>query len=620
MQSDRMNDLFYKHLKLIRKDEHQLAAYNSNSNTVIIAGPGSGKTRVLTLKAMQLMQESINGNAGLACLSYSRETVREIKKRLSQYGYSQRRQDYIGTVHGFCLAEIISPFSHLYPSYNIPKPLKIASNKLTDEIYSSVLKELGKDERQITKIGIAKERLLSIVGESSVNTETDPLYSDAALLFERKLQNTGYIDFTQMTKVATLLIQEKEYVRKSLEARFPYLLIDEYQDLGKALHEMVLSLHGNTEIVICAVGDMDQSIYGFQGAYPDFLKELYDRDDFNSYQLKNNYRSNKHIIQASITTLDPPPPHPEYNSMIRSSDQPDFTFIKCKAEMEAQYNCVADKVIPKLTTQGIPYNEIAIITGSNNEATAMATILLDRGIPAYVARWSFDTRTDIVQWLMECARWCNDPENNSFDSLFKYWEYLLHIHNDLRVHWEYNQRQIQFQEVLEQSKERQQLLPWLNWLIGQLQIGDVLQNSERFPDERENLLQLIEEAKTGKLINHPYLKLAKLTEPENEITVITRHSVKGLEFEAVIMLGMEEGRFPWYSHNIGSKEYAEDKRIAYVCVSRAKMSCIMLYSENYTRQTKYGVKTFSQKPSVFWMQLRKQFGNEHNLFSEDNYN
>lgn len=614
-----MNESFYTDLDLIKKDKHQFDAYSSKGNSVVIAGPGSGKTKVLTLKAIQLIQSNIPNNSGLACISYSRETIRELKKRLNQYGYCNRPCDYIGTVHGFCLAEIIIPFQNLYPEIKIPQPFKIASREVCNSIYHDVLTELDKSDYEITKGGIDRERLLSITGESEVITDVNPLYSDASKLFEERLFESGHMDFIQISKIATQLIQEKEYVRRTLESKFPYLLIDEYQDLGKALHEMVLSLHGYTDITIYAVGDMDQSIYGFQGAYPDFLLELYDRDDFESHKLIHNYRSNEHIISASIMALDPPPPFPAYKAQTRVGESADFTFISCDSEMQEQFNCIADKVIPKLIANNVSFGEIAIIAGTNDHASSMAAILNDNGIPAYVAKWSFDTRSDVIQWFTECALWCDDPQSYSLNSIFAFWEHLLKIHGNSRMYKTKNERIIEFHEVLENARLRHQLLPWLKWIIGQLDLGELLEDSERYPDERENLLSLLDEVKSGKLVNHGYMKLATLLEPDNEITVITRHSVKGLEFEAIIMVGMEQGNFPWYNHAPGTKEYNEDKRICYVCVSRAKKACIMLYSKKLTKSTRYGLKSFNYEPSVFWKQLKGLFGNEGNTFVSSDY-
>src|SRR5689334_2330841 len=125
-----MNDLFFKDLELIKKDELQIEAFRSLQSTVIIAGPGSGKTRVLSLKAVALAQSYIHKPCGLACISYSRETVRELKKRLASYGYISGSKDFIGTVHSFSLLHVIQPFAHLYPQYGIKFPIKIISNEI----------------------------------------------------------------------------------------------------------------------------------------------------------------------------------------------------------------------------------------------------------------------------------------------------------------------------------------------------------------------------------------------------------------------------------------------------------------------------------------------------------
>lgn len=237
-----MNESFYKDLDLIRKDQYQWQAYKSDGNTVVTAGPGSGKTRILTLKAIKIIQSLSSSTSGLACISYSRETVRELKKRLTNYGYQKRSQDYIGTVHGFCIADIITPFSRLYPEYEIPTPFRIASTQLTEKIYNGILYDIKMSSNQLPKAAIERERLIAIVGASQVNITSDPLARTAAGVFESRLVDSNSFDFTQIVKVATKMIQEKEYVQKTLESKYPWILIDEYQDLGKALHEMVFTL------------------------------------------------------------------------------------------------------------------------------------------------------------------------------------------------------------------------------------------------------------------------------------------------------------------------------------------------------------------------------------------
>ena len=128
-----MNKKFFEDLSLINNDPNQKKAFDSKGNTVVIAGPGSGKTRVLILKAIKLCKTDIVSPSGLACISYSRETVRELKKRLSEYNYTPKKSDFIGTMHGFSIINILEPFAQLYPQYNIPIPLKIASKEIEEK-------------------------------------------------------------------------------------------------------------------------------------------------------------------------------------------------------------------------------------------------------------------------------------------------------------------------------------------------------------------------------------------------------------------------------------------------------------------------------------------------------
>ena len=117
-----MTEYFQRKLQEVNNDKDQLAAYNSSGNTVVIAGPGSGKTTVLTLKIMRLLNESIHAPRGLACLTYSTEAAREFKDRLKKLGFVRNTNAFLGTVHSFCLAEVLIPFAHLYPKYRIPNP------------------------------------------------------------------------------------------------------------------------------------------------------------------------------------------------------------------------------------------------------------------------------------------------------------------------------------------------------------------------------------------------------------------------------------------------------------------------------------------------------------------
>ncbi|XRE44492.1 ATP-dependent DNA helicase UvrD/PcrA [Tenacibaculum discolor] len=614
-----MNNKFFSDLSLIQNDTDQKKAYEASNNTVVIAGPGSGKTRVLTLKAIKLCNSEIHPPSGLACISYSRETVRELKKRLSEYDYKINSYDFIGTIHGFCIIHIIEPFAHLYPEYNIPIPLKISSKKVAFETFQDVLHELNITDQSISMTRLNKQRSLSIPGSSKVQLDFFDLPKQAEETYNNILRKKGCLDFINIINIATKMIREQEYVKKTLEAKFSWLLIDEYQDLGKALHEMVLELQNRTSIKIFAVGDMNQSIYGFNGAYPEFLKELNNLSNFESIALQSNYRSNQQIIKSSLDSLQLPPPGVSYQAKQRLNENAKFTFITCEAEMDEQYQTIAYKVIPKLRKNGIKLNEIGILVSSGSEVIGMANTLKSCNIPFYIVKWSFNN-SDVVQWLQDCAQWCIDSNKQSFQEIFQFWKRLLKIHNETKLLNDPIVLRSEFYEILNSSKSHNYLKGWLLHFIESLSLLDLLKESSRYPDEIKNINLLLNEVNLGNLANSELKRFANLGVPNNEITITTRHSSKGLEFEVVILLGMEEGNFPDYRIQNNSKEMEEVHRLCYVCISRAKRECILVRSKVHTipkRNGDYWVKRFAS--SRFWDILVKNFGNQNNNIKAENY-
>lgn len=609
-----MNDQFRKDLELIKTDPEQFEAFRAKNNTVVIAGPGSGKTRVLTLKAVALAQMEIEKPAGLALISYSRETVREIKKRLKLYGYQSNGRDFIGTVHSFSLVHVIEPFGRLFPEYGIKYPLQLLPKDIETKIYNSVISEMQIDAKSLKLVEINRRRSLSQAGKSGIVITSRDIVSKAAEKFEEKLRETEFLDFPALINLSAKIIEEQEMVRNILRSRFPWLLIDEYQDLGKSLHEMVLELTLNAGIKLFAVGDMNQSIYGFNGGYPDFLDELKNNDDIHTISLLSNYRSSQHIITASLETLVPEPPVPEYISKMRQDDVPNFIFITCSDEMEPQYKVIAEKVIPKLIAAGTPRNEIGILMGSNDQVQFMAQKLSREGISFYISKWKFDNST-VVVWLQNCAAWCIEEGSQLFDELFRTWDRLLTDHNDARSFLDKIDRKKSFYKILNKSKSKETVYEWLSYVISELQLEDLLEGSERFPNENENLRTLINEAHLYNLKGTKLIRFANLGIPHDEVTVTTRHSAKGLEFEAVILVGMEEGKFPNHYALKDKVQLEESKRLCYVSVSRAKSCCILIRSEYYFEWEKR--KPYA--PSQYWNSLFQRFGNEENSFRDEDF-
>lgn len=586
-----VNAYFETKLREISKDGMQFAAYKAEKSTVVIAGPGSGKTTVLTLKVMQLLSERIYSPRGLACLTYSTEAVREFRSRLVKLGLEKRKNVFLGTVHSFCLAEIITPFAALYPQYKIPLPIRIISEAEKSRLFNSQNYEGNPKLNDVDK-----ERTRNIKGISRVAIESYDIALKAAMSFEELLIENGYLDFISMVKKSVELINNEPYVRKALEAKYPWIIVDEYQDLGKPLHELILTLLNLTKIKVFAVGDADQSIYDFQGAAPDYLIELSQRHDVSCIHLKNNYRSSQAIVDASEYILN------SSRGYIASGKLRDYharlEFAECSAGMDEQYDRVIEQIC-KFHAEGTPYHEIAVLVANNKQISELAKKCSRQNIPAYIARQTFRL-TDLTVWIQNCAKWISDKSSVSFDEICSTWKSFIPEKRIISEDEYLLLKKAMYQTLITSKVYTDNLLEWLRYLDKAVGITATFTGSERYPDEIDNFNKLFETVRSHDE-QLTIMFLTRLGIPENQVILTTRHSSKGLEFDVVILPGMEKDSFPSYYDNTPRK-LAEAKRLCFVSVSRARKACILIRSRKL--QDKYG-RWFSKEPSPFWVALQE---------------
>lgn len=600
-----MTTFYQQKIEEMMQDEQQVEAYNSDTNTVVIAGPGSGKTTVLTLKIIRVLQ-GIQDPRGLACITYSRATTSELEERLRKLDFNQSRQNvFVGTVHSFCIAEIISPFSRLYPDYEIPETFDIISEEDRKVLFYEIKNQLGYGEIATTIEEMDKERNLNIEGLSEVEIEPFEIALHIAREYESALKRVGKIDFINIVNFATTLIQKEEYVRRCLEAKFPWIFVDEYQDLGKPMHEMILSLFNRTSINFFVVGDPDQSIYGFTGAMPEYLNELANKSQFKEVRLLSNYRSTQEIVDATEFVLGK---QLGREAKSKFEKQTEFHFVVCNSEFIEQFNEVVTNIIPNCVSQGIPYDEIAVLVPNNPTAKALSEFFKFNNIPYYLNKQDYE-RTEVVVWLERCAMWTSDHEKQSFSSLFDFWIRLLQNHSLILDVKEKALARINLMEILEGSSVHAgSLSDWMQYIIDNLKLYELLENYKVNCDERENLEKIYGLASTGDFVGFDITRFGQLGKPDNQVTISTRHSSKGLEFEVVILLGMEEQHFPNYYAIKEPKKLSEEYRVFFVCISRARRVCYLLRSEHHTKSTRFGERKFRYEPSRFWLMLHSYHG------------
>lgn len=282
----------------------QLKAYDSTGNCVVLAGPGSGKTKTLTAKLARIIAEDIRVPRGIACITYSLECAAELERRLRQLGVEETEHVFIGTVHSFCFQQIILPFSNLCET-GLPKNPRVAIESEKVRIFGETLARIiSADEppwRWRTRAECYPRTYLDKA--SSEFTDVDPQLAALTLQYETSLHAEGLIDFDDMVLSAVSMLERNGWLCRTIRARFPVLAVDEYQDLGVPLHRIVVQLCFNTGVRLFAVGDPDQSIYGFAGAQPELLRELTRREGVETVQLPFNYRAGQTLIDISQAVL-----------------------------------------------------------------------------------------------------------------------------------------------------------------------------------------------------------------------------------------------------------------------------------------------------------------------------
>lgn len=597
-----MNHLNEQVQKLLT-NQRQSEAFSSSGHCVVQAGPGSGKTATLTLKIMKVLTENPSPFTGLACLTFNNEAVLEFKRRLRLLGMPTRPNIFLGTVHSFCLSAVIKPFIYLYRD-NIPKEIKVAPSAVQNNLKEHVYSELGFSENiSAFKTRFDTYRRTVINRNHTEWKQKDEEIANAIELYEDLLHKQGFLDFDDLILFALELIENQPFVRKCLSARYQWFFVDEYQDLGYPLHRIVLSLLENTESKVFAVGDPDQSIYGFTGASPIYLEELSRREDIQTVQLNVNYRCGQKIIDSSETVLQPPTPR-LYKSN-RSSDEPgEITFILKRDGFESQIHNIVNNIFPKTKEAGYSLRNTAILYIDKNDGAVITQVLDTYGIEYSGSKDNRYQRSKITRWIEDLAYWCVVSSENDtirFQELYEGWRWLLlntgSISND---NSELILNQMFYRAVIELKNGNLPFTEWLLRLDESLQLQRHIAQLHTYPDEVEAYKSLQEACKSGcALVHCSVSEFAGFNVESNCVQLNTLHSSKGLEFDVVIIPGLEEGRMPSFGAS-NPESLKEARRTFYVALTRARHLVYLLYSGWYTNR--FG-KVYRNGPSSFLKEL-----------------
>lgn len=597
LASDNLQPAYLKTAEDFRSNPGQWKAYESTGNCVVLAGPGSGKTKLLTTKMARIIHEDIRPPQGIACITYSTECARELKKRLDALGISEKRNIFIGTVHSFCLNHIVRPYATI-AGLSIPNPIAVVDNITWNNIFAKCYREIGYWYSSQLRTNFDKYRRTHL-DHAAQSFFEDPKMAALVNLFEAELRAAGFIDFDDMALIGLKLIKNNYWIQKTLKARFPVLIIDEYQDLGEALHQIVLQLTFSANVRIFAVGDPDQSIYGFSGAKPQLLKELSDYENVEKVELGFNYRCAQKIVANSIVALGE---HREYQSA--SKDEGKFYLWECPEGIEEQADAVCKRIIPTLLVESSMKDkarrnlgDIAVLYLDKFDAAKITSAVKNQGY-SYVGgdRDASYKQSSTTRWIEDCAAWCSGGWQNGHPRLSQIIHFWLNVHESSGSSFSQKDTQQTIVNFLWQNRTLEK--SFSEWLNGLLSLGllEKLSQSQVRTDEVESLLALIENSKDSeKLAQYTVQAFGNLRGSPKHLNLVTLHSSKGLEFDVVIIIGLEQGRIPNFNAKT-EKDIKEERRKFYVGLTRAKREVHLLYSGWYMNS--YGRK-FENGPSEF---------------------
>ncbi|MFC2820726.1 MAG: DNA helicase PcrA [Veillonella sp.] len=619
--------------------EQQQAVQHTEGPLLILAGAGSGKTKVLTVRIAYLLAQGVNPYEILA-ITFTNKAAKEMKSRVEGLVGDVANRIWLSTFHSFC-AKFLRFELDNFLGYN--SNFTIYDTSDSQVVIKAALKALNLDDKyypvgaMISAISDAKNKLMFA---SDYRKQARDFYqqkvADVYEYYERELRKNNALDFDDLLLVAVKLLQSNAAVLEKYSKRFKYVMIDEYQDTNHAQYLLayLLSSHWKN---IAVVGDADQSIYAWRGAdIQNILDFEKDYPNCTSIKLEQNYRSTKIILDAANAVIDNNEGRPEKNLWTDKVEGAKIQHFTAQSEHE-EAAFIGDTIVKKHDIHGVPYGDMAILYRTNAQSRVLEEALIKRALPyTMVGGTKFYDRKEIKDVLaylrvlynpfddLSLLRIINVPKRSiGATTVSKLQDYarengtslfmtLTQLHLVDTIKGKTKEKLEEFGVLiftLVAEMDDKSVLDILEAILDRTGYLAQLEESTDPQDQAraENIGELLSVAKDFQDTNptgtvEDFLEQVALVndvdsfeQEESKVTLMTLHAAKGLEFPIVFLGGLEEGLFPHSRTLMNPEEIEEERRLAYVGITRAEKE---LYISNATTRTVFG-RTSSYLPSRF---------------------
>ena len=619
--------------------EQQQAVQHTEGPLLILAGAGSGKTKVLTVRIAHLLAQGVNPYEILA-ITFTNKAAKEMKSRVEGLVGDVANRIWLSTFHSFC-AKFLRFELDNFLGYN--SNFTIYDTSDSQAVIKAALKALNLDDKyypvgaMIAAISDAKNKLLFA---SDFRKQARDFYqqkvADVYEYYERELRKNNALDFDDLLLVAVKLLQSNEAVLDKYSKRFRYVMIDEYQDTNHAQYLLAKLLASHWKN-IAVVGDADQSIYAWRGAdIQNILDFEKDYPNCTSIKLEQNYRSTKIILDAANAVIENNEGRPKKNLWTDKTEGAKIQHFTAQSEHE-EAAFIGDTIAKKHDIHGVPYGDMAILYRTNAQSRVLEEALIKRALPyIMVGGTKFYDRKEIKDVLaylrvlynpfddLSLLRIINVPKRSiGATTVAKLQDYarangtslfmtLTQLHLVDSIKGKTKEKLEEFGILiftLVAEMEDRTVLDILESILDRTGYLAQLEESTDPQDQAraENIGELLSVAKDFQDTNpsgtvENFLEQVALVndvdsfeQEESKVTLMTLHAAKGLEFPIVFLGGLEEGLFPHSRTLMNPEEIEEERRLAYVGITRAEKE---LYISNATTRTVFG-RTSSYLPSRF---------------------